>query len=204
MRAWVMFGFALLPLPAMLRAAPAFAHRNRKASEMNEARFWQIVGDSARNGAGQDNQAAALRESLDRLTPGEIEAFAQIFDALMRRSCRWDLWGRWLRRGRRHVRRWLRVFPSLADFARQTRVRHGDGRPDLLADIIPEDHDGEFEFEEFGSIALEVWAKKTGRDPQTMPHGEPGSQDPSGTPFTEDPAALKKRYPKLWARFGSD
>lgn len=171
---------------------------------MNEALFWQIVGDSARNGADQDNQAAALRASLDRLTPGEIEAFAQIFDAMMRRSYRWDLWGAGFvveggmsDDGFEYFRRWLisrgkRAFDTvMAD-------------PDSLSDIIPEDHDGEFEFEEFGSIAFQVWAKKTGRDPQTMPRGEPGSQDPSGTPFTEDPAALKKRYPKLWARFGSD
>jgi len=204
MRALAILGFALLPFPAMLCTAPAFAQQERKASDMNEAQFWQIVGDSARNGADQDRQAAALCASLDRLTPGEIEAFAQIFDALMQRSYRWDLWGAGFvieggmsDDGFEYFRRWLisrgeRAFDKvMAD-------------PDSLGNIIPDDYDGQFEFEEFGYIAFEVWTKKTGRDPQAMPYGEPGSQDPSGTMFTEDPAALKKRYPKLWARFGYD
>jgi len=172
---------------------------------MTEARFWQIVGESVGNGADQLSQAAALRAALDRLTPQEIEAFAGVFDELMRRSYRWDLWGAGFvleggmsDDGFEYFRRWL-ISRGEAAFDKVS------ADPDSLVDIIPDDHDGEFEFEEFRYVADEAWAKKTGRDPATMPNrARPYSTDPAGTPFTEDPAALKKRYPKLWARFGAD
>jgi hypothetical protein len=205
MRAWTILGLALLPFSAVLCASPAIAQEERTSGEMNEARFWQLVGESAGNGTDHQSQATALRVALDRLTPQEIEAFADIFDELMRRSYRWDLWGAGFvveggmsDDGFEYFRRWL-ISQGEAVFQKVS------ADPDSLADIIPDDHDGEFEFEEFGYVAGEAWAKRTGRDAEAMPHkARAYGSDPSGTPFTEDPAALKKRYPKLWARFGSD
>lgn len=205
MRPWIVLGILLLQVPAALRAPPAFAQQERKSSEMTQARFWQILAESAHNTTDQQSQAAALRVALDRLTPHEIEAFAEIFDELMRRSYRWDLWGAGFvveggmsDDGFEYFRRWL-ISRGEAAFEKVS------ADPDSLVDIIPDDHDGEFEFEEFGYVAGEAWAKKTGRGAEAMPHkARPYNSDPSGTPFTEDPAALKKRYPKLWARFGSD
>jgi len=76
---------------ALQRAASAI--EERKSDEMTEAGFWQIVEESARSGTDQQSQAAVLRATLDRLAPQEIEAFADIFEGLMRQSYRWDLWG---------------------------------------------------------------------------------------------------------------
>lgn len=205
MRALAILALALSSVTAMLSAPPANAQQERRPSEMNEARFWQIVSESARNEPDPQSQATALRAALDRLTPQEIEAFADIFDELMRRSYRWDLWGAGFvveggmsDDGFEYFRRWL--------ISRgKTAFEKVSADPDSLADIIPDDHDGEFEFEEFRYVADEAWANKTGRSAEAMPRkAQTYSSDPSGTPFTEDPAALKKRYPKLWARFGSD
>ena len=205
MRTRIVLAFAALSVTAMACAPAASAVEERKSGEMTEAGFWQIVDESARSGTDQQSQAALLRATLDRLTPREIEAFADIFEGLMRQSYRWDLWGAGFvveggmsDDGFEYFRRWL-ISRGKAAFDKVS------ADPDALGDIIPHDQDGDFEFEEFGYIAREVWAKKTGRDADAMlSHARPYSQDPSGTPFSEDPAALSKRYPKLWARFGTD
>ncbi|MEG3150337.1 DUF4240 domain-containing protein [Sphingomonas sp. ZT3P38] len=205
MRTWTVLAFAVLSVAATACAPAASALEERKASEVTEARFWQIVGESARKGMDQQSQADGLRAALDRLTPREIEAFADIFEGLMRQSYRWDLWGAGFvveggmsDDGFEYFRRWL-ISRGKAAFDKVS------ADPDALGDIIPHDQDGDFEFEEFGYIAREVWAKKTGRDAEAMPsHARPYSHDPSGAPFSEDSAALRKRYPKLWARFGTD
>ena len=76
-------------------------------------------------------------------------------------------------------------------------------------DSLAPDPGGPCEFEEFATVAGEVWAEKTGIDPWTDPEGSfpytgaPPAASPSGTPFEEDPRYLAKRYPKLWKRFGT-
>lgn len=81
--------------------------------------------------------------------------------------------------------------------------------PDSLADMVEPGGQGTFEFEEFAYVAVHVWAEKTGIDPwkdtkASFPYtGAPPATEPSGTPFGEAPHDLARRYPKLWARFGT-
>jgi hypothetical protein len=76
--------------------------------------------------------------------------------------------------------------------------------PDSLADLLEPDAEGLCEFEEFAYVASDVWAEKTGADPEEFPYtGAPPVASPSGTPFAEDEQHLAKRYPKLWKRFGA-
>jgi hypothetical protein len=81
--------------------------------------------------------------------------------------------------------------------------------PDSLADLLAPDTEGPCEFEEFAYVASEVWAEKTGIDPWNDPKGSfpytgaPPATQPSGTPFPEDERYFARRYPKLWARFGT-
>ena len=169
---------------------------------MTDARFWAIIAESTPFEANTDKQAAVLRASLEKLTPAELEGYERIFERLMKESYSWDLWGAaYVANGGasddgfEYFRCWL-ISKGESTF------RKVSTNPDSLADILAKGSEGELEFEEFAYIAREVWAKKTGRDPGDM-LGMMYDAKPSGVPFAEDPASLKKRYPKLWARFAA-
>lgn len=122
----------------------------------------------------------------------------------MRDSYTWDLWGAaYVANGGasddgfEYFRCWLiskgrRVFEQI--------LRD----PDSLADFIAEGETGDFEFEEFAYVARNAWSKKTGNDWNEMPvvANMIYNADPKGTPFSEDPNELRRRFPKLWRRFG--
>jgi hypothetical protein len=128
-----------------------------KESAVNEARFWTLV-DAVRNGAGdnQDARAPALRAALAALPAADIVAFQRIYDGLLLRAHRWDLWGAaWLMMGGcsaagfRYFRDWL-----------VSEGRHAYERaladPDDLADYPAR---AEFELEPFGHAATEAYAE---------------------------------------------
>ena len=76
--------------------------------------------------------------------------------------------------------------------------------PDILAELVPEDA-FTIEFEAFGYAAMNAGSKVTGKSEVDFAKGiayPVYPKQPAGTPFDEDDAHLKKRYPKLWARFG--
>ncbi|MEI6643306.1 MAG: DUF4240 domain-containing protein [Novosphingobium sp.] len=176
------------------------------ADRLKERDFWALIDHSATLGADPDAQLADLRAGLDRLPANRIADFERIFDATMRRSYSWDLWGAAFVAsggvsddGFEYFRCWLisrgrKTFEAvLAD-------------PDKLADIIPPGLSGDVSFEEFAYAAREAWAAKTGQDWNNMPVIAAMAYDtkPSGVQFSEEPADLARRYPKLWARFGSE
>lgn len=168
--------------------------------------FWALVDHSAVLEADPDGQLADLRSSLLALTPDQILDFERHFDQVMLDSYDWNLWGAaYVANGGasddgfEYFRCWLiskgrRDFESVA------------ANPDSLADMLAQgESGGDLEFEEFAYVAREAWAIKTGRDSNEMPviANMLPIGDPKGTPFSEDADALAKRYPKLWARFGS-
>ena len=174
-------------------------------TEMTEPRFWAIVAESTPYEADPDKQSAVLRASLEKLTPAELEGYERTFDRLMKESYSWDLWGAaYVANGGasddgfEYFRCWL-ISKGEVIF------RKVSADPDSLAELLAKDSEGELEFEEFAYIARDVWGKKTGRDPGDMPGAANMmySAKPSGVPFVEDPTSLKKRYPKLWARFAA-
>lgn len=165
--------------------------------------FWMLVDHSAL-AASADAQLDDLRTSLRRLTPEQIVDFEKLFTRVLRESYSWNLWGAaYVANGGasddgfEYFRCWLisrgrKVFEAVkAD-------------PDALA-AVANDGSGELEFERFAYAASEVWAEKTGRDPNAMPLGPRAafSDKPSGVPFDENAGELARRYPKLWKRFGN-
>jgi len=176
---------------------------------MTEDRFWALIARTTVREADPERQLEALRQALRELTPAEIEAFERAFQREQRRAYAWDLWGAVYvlhggasDDGFEYFQRWLiskgrEVFEAaVAD-------------PDSLADMLAPDTQGPCEFEGFAYVAGGVWGEKTGIDPWKDPEasfpytGAPPAAEPSGAPFEEDERSLAKRYPKLWARFGT-
>jgi len=180
------------------------AAKDAGPAAMTEARFWSIIAEVAPYAADREKQIATLRASLEKLALREIEGFELIFAQQMHASYSWDLWGAaYIIQGGasddgfEYFRRWL--------ISRGREVfERAKADPDSLAGLAMPDSVEDREFEEIAYIALDVWGEKSGRDPEAMPNPAPMAigEKPSGVQFSEDPAALKKRYPKLWARFG--
>jgi hypothetical protein len=171
---------------------------------LGEDDFWALIDHSAAFEADTVAQAEDLRASLLKLTPEQIADFERLFHQKMQDSYSWDLWGAaYVANGGasddgfEYFRCWLiskgrRVFEMvLAD-------------PDSLADMLAPNAGGDLEFEEFAYVAREAWTAKTGRDWNDMPVVAEMAYDgqPKGTPFSDEAAALARRYPKLWKRFG--
>ncbi len=129
--------------------------------------------------------------------------FARHFEARYNRAYRWDLWGAaWLLLGG--------ASDDAFDYFRCWLI--GQGRevfegalhdPDSLAELLDDfdervDGDGE----ELGYAADEAYEQLTGvvAPDLGLP---PAPSEPAGTPQDfEDEAALARRYPSLWTRFG--
>jgi hypothetical protein len=181
-------------------AAPRSAMSGDAAERpVDAAAFWTLIDRSAAT-KDQEAQLTALRALLDTLTPDQIVGFQTQFDAAMARANSWDLWGAaYLANGGAsddgfaYFRSWLiskgeRAFETVA------------ARPDALAGLLPADEGDELEFEAIAYAAGDAWAAKTGRNASEMPRSEVVQAEPSGTPFSEDPDALARRYPQLWKR----
>lgn len=167
--------------------------------------FWDVIDHSAQFEADMDVQMMDLRASLSRLSPKQIADFERHFDETMKASYSWDLWGAaYIANGGasddgfEYFRCWLiskgrRVFEAVS------------ADPDSLANWIADGETGDFEFEEFAYIARDAWAAKTGKDWNAMPVVANMIYDvePKGSAFSEDATELARRYPRLWARFGS-
>jgi Protein of unknown function (DUF4240) len=171
---------------------------------LTDKNFWDLIDHSAALEANPDAQLADLRASLSDLSASQIADFERMFYETMRQSYSWDLWGAaFLANGGasddgfEYFRFWL-ISKGRIVFHKVV------ASPDSLADLLAPGSGGDFEFEEFAYVARKAWQTKTGQDWKEMPVIANIAYDkqPSGTAFTENPADLAKRYPKLWKRFG--
>lgn len=162
---------------------------------MDESRFWRLVDAAkAQAGASEHARPPALRAALADLPAAEIQAFQRVYDGMIARANRWDLWGAaYLMNGGcsddgfRYFRDWLisegrAIFEAaLAD-------------PDSLAELPAQD---EFELESFGYAALDAYAEHTDlelerdfSDELTLPEGREW-----------EPDELPDMFPQLAARY---
>ena len=168
--------------------------------------FWKLVDSTVRFEDQPQRQLTDLHDKLARLSIEAVAQYESSFDAEMKRSYSWDLWGA------AYV-----VHGGASDdsfeYFRCWLISKGRGTfeavladPDSLADRVARDPHGPLEFEDFAYVARKVWSEKSGRPAGQMPGTAwmmyPGTE-PTGKPFDDNPAAFAKRYPKLWKRFGN-
>ena len=163
---------------------------------MDDSRFWMLV-DAARAQAGASEQARppALRAALAALSADEIQAFQRVYDRMIARANRWDLWGAaWLMNGGcsddgfRYFRDWL-ISEGKASYEQALL------EPDSLADFPRRDF---FELESFGYAAMDAYAEHSDMELERDFSDELAI--PEGRELLDD--ELPARLPRLAARYG--
>ncbi len=212
MRRIVCFTFgAMLWAESAWTAEPASLSRKPNVTtamdsqKMADEQFWLIVNESASLEADPEQQLALISKALAKLSEAETVAFDEAYRRQMKRAYTWDLWGAaYVAHGGasddgfEYFRSWLvskgsQVFNSVVE------------DPDVLADLLAADLEGVLEFEDFGYVAMDSWAKKSGKSIEEFPVSSSSitfGEEPMGERFDESEEHLSKRFPKLWERFG--
>src|SRR5262245_19675120 len=184
--------------------------RIRPGVPMDSDAFWRIVDGARSNATDDKNFLRRIEAHLRKLKPDELIKFERQFEKIHTESCSWNLWGAaYLMKGGcsddgfDYFRAWL-----MAQGRRTFEKAVADA--DTLA-ILPDPEGGrsrrnrELELEEFMHLAREIYEEKTG---QEMPESE--SDFVQGVNWRDfdvrwnfnDPTEMKRRYPKLFAKYG--
>ena len=172
--------------------------RNAPATPLDEATFWQLTADT-RAAAGNDTarQSELLEERLASFSPQAIIEFAEIRRRLDRRAYTWELWGAatviedgcsddCFRDFRAYV-------ISLGRGPYERAVRDADS----LAAVVQDAEAGDWENAD--NVAPEAYSTATGDD---FPLDDSDLEGrPAGRAVNLDGADLRRRYPRLAARF---
>jgi hypothetical protein len=171
---------------------------------MNETRFWQIISDSRSEfdpelfDGNLERQAARLREILEELAREGIVEFARHFDTKFVNAYRWDLWAvaRLVERGCSDdgfmdFRYWL------ISMGRQV-YEAALANPDSLVAVVDTPGFEVAAFEEFGSVADQIYEELTGDELPNFDITYP--KKPAGKRLDDDD--LAELCPKLWEKYG--
>ena len=171
---------------------------------MDRTQFWKLVAASRRDAGGDlDEQVEALRRRLLKLSPAEIVRFQEIFDRFSTRAYRWDLWGAAYIIGGGcsddgfiDFRAWL---ISRGQQAYENALRD----PESLVRVVREEDD-DCQYEGFQYAASRAWEEKTGKGMNVFPRKGLKSyrEKPAGKEWAEEGDDLRRRFPKLWKKFG--
>lgn len=181
---------------------------------MNYDRFWSLV-DGARAASGGDctRQVDLLVEALRDHSPQEILDVRNMVDELLEAAIRYDLWGAaYLINGGCSEDGFVYFLGWLITQGRDVYMAALED-PDWLVshptvasrDVL---HDSLW-CEEMLSVADRAYEAVTGHKPAAEPDTEDtavaNSTGPIGEDFDfDDPEEMRRRYPRLWARFGYD
>ncbi len=167
---------------------------------MDESTFWQLIDESrAKSGGDKQTQLELLRRQLEALPPEEVISFKQRLNEAMGRAYTWDLIGAahfigcgGSDDGFMDFRAWL---VSLGHTMFDRIVQD----PEILVEI-PFDHDplDEWEFEALHMLPFEICEEEESED--MLYDDDP--KEPRGERCDESPESLKRRFPRLWERFG--
>jgi hypothetical protein len=172
---------------------------------VDRSQFWKIIDASRRKAKGDlDAQIEALREQLQELSPEEIVKFQEIFHEYRLRAYCWDLWGAAYiigggcsDDGFMDFRAWL---ISKGEKTYEEALKN----PESLVKVV-KDEEEECQLEGFQYVASQVWEEKTGKGMDDFPQKKlKYPESPTGEEWSEESDDLKRRFPKLWRKFGGE
>ncbi len=163
---------------------------------MDEATFWNIIGE-ARSGADDEVFLARLTARLRAIQADDIVEFQRLFNRALARSYSWNLWGAaHLVRGGcsddkfEYFRAWL-ISQGQGPFERAVED------PETLVSFVTPNAI----LESFTYAAFKVYEEKTGTSlPDSVYDGVVRPKLGERWDF-DDAGEMKKRYPRLFARF---
>lgn len=172
---------------------------------MNADQFWNIIEASRRRfdplhaSGNMERQLEDLRRLLLELPPKQIIGFRNLFREQMDAAFRWDLWGAAYiiaggcsNDGFVYFRNWL---ISIG----QRVLQQALADPESLADVADTPGVEDVFFEEFAYVPAEAYEKASGQE--LPPYTGDTPQLPKGEPWSSSGDDLKRRFPKLWARY---
>jgi hypothetical protein len=172
---------------------------------MNADQFWNIIEASRRRfdplhaSGNMERQLEDLKRLLLALPPKQIIAFRDRFRDQMGTAFRWDLWGAAYiiadgcsNDGFVYFRNWL---ISMGQHVFQKALED----PESLADAANTPGVEDLFFEEFAYVPSEAYEEATGHELPTYTGNT--QQLPTGNPWSSAGDDLKRRFPKLWARY---
>lgn len=163
---------------------------------MNIEQFWQsIAAVHADSHGGMREKCDLLRTRLAALSSEELLSFLNHFEERMDQAYSWDLWGAaYIIGGGCGDDQFMDFRSNLISLGRE-RYQRSLQDPESLAELsLTRD----IFFEGFSYAALGVYHDRTGKLPVRQ---GVHPTEPSGRDWAEDD--LPKRYPKLFARYGS-
>jgi hypothetical protein len=169
------------------------------APPSTNASFWPLVAETrsaARNDTGR--QSALLEQRLTQLPPAQIVAFGKMRAELDRRAYTYDLWAAAYVIEDGCSSDCFRDFRGYVISLGQAAYEAAIKDPDSLASVAENAEQGDWENAD--NVAPDAYSSVTSDDYPLDSSDLSGT--PRGTPFDEnDIASLKRRFPRLAARF---
>lgn len=181
---------------------------------MNHNGFWPLI-EGARSASGGHcaRQVDALAQALRGHSPQEILDFRKILGELLDRAYRYELWAAaYLINGGCSDDGLVYFLGWLIAQGRDVYQAALEDPDSLVSHPLVASLDaryGSLWCEQLLSVADRAYETVTGHEPPAEPNAEVAAADDSARPIGEDfdfddPEQMRRRYPRLWARFGRD
>lgn len=166
---------------------------------MDEASFWQLIGDTrAASGNDTGRQSELLEQRLRQLPAQQIADFGRIRHRLDQQAYTWEIWGAAYVIDDGCSDDCFRDFRAYLISLGRDPYEAALSNPDSLAPVVQDAEEGNWENAD--NVAPDAYENATGEDIPTDDSDLSGN--PRGEPWDDEAQdALVQRYPALAARF---
>jgi hypothetical protein len=166
------------------------------SSTMTRDDFWAVI-DEARAGVGDCADIAKRVEALlSRRSASQIAAFMKHQDELLAQAYTWELWGAAYVVGGGASDDGFEYFRAYLLTRGRDAFELALREPDALAGVVERDA----ECEEMLHAAWSAYERVAGHEPPASGVARVDLDDATSWDF-DDEAEMRRRYPRLWARF---